>query len=63
MTKPIRIYQEKDYKGCLNLLWNEKRLILRANERFFGHRRKMAEALEISVKVLYVKIKKHGLEL
>jgi len=58
------IYTEKDYLGKFNLLRNEKRLITRAWDKSRGNTIIMAKMLEVSEKVMLLKIISHfGLKL
>lgn len=53
------IYTEKDYLGKLNILRNEKRLITRAWNKSNGDTVIMAKMLEVSEKVMLLKIISH----
>lgn len=53
------IYTEKDYLGKLNILRNEKRLITRAWNKSNGNTVVMAKMLEVSEKVMLLKIISH----
>ncbi len=58
MAKLI-IYSEKDYTGSHNILKSEKRLITRAFVKSKGDVGAMAKLLEISEKVMLLKIISH----
>ncbi len=55
----ITIYKEKDYLGPFSILRNEKRLIIRAYNKSKGDTAVMAKLLEISEKVMLLKIISH----
>jgi hypothetical protein len=55
----IIIYSEKDYLGSHNILRSEKRLLIRAYLKSSGDVGEMSKMLEISEKVMLLKLISH----